>query len=156
MKSPARRTVVSAAALLLLTLSFDVSARQALDRTKTPPPGRTPDLRVPTWTKATLANGADLVVSEKHDLPIVAFSLTFLGGANQFEPVGRAGLASLTAAMMSEGTRTRDGEALSNALQLLGTSISISVGSESISMRRRLVASSIRSMALSGRKRSAM
>jgi hypothetical protein len=33
---------------------------------------------------------------------------------------------------------------------------SISVGSESISMRRRDAASSMRSMALSGRKRSAM
>jgi zinc protease len=33
--------------------------------------------------------------------------------------------------MLSEGTRTRDGEALSNALQLLGTTISANVGAES-------------------------
>ena len=97
-------------------------------------PGKTPDLRVPTWTKTTLANGADLIVSEKHDLPLVSFSITFLGGANQFEPAERTGLASITAAMMSEGTKTRDGEALSNALQLLGTSVSTSVGGESGSM----------------------
>ena len=32
-------------------------------------PGKTPELRVPTWTKSALANGADLIVSEKHDLP---------------------------------------------------------------------------------------
>ena len=124
---------VVTAALLVISMagpSFDVSARQALDRTKTPVPGKTPDLRVPTWTKSALANGADLIVSEKHDLPIVSFSLTFLGGASQFEPADRTGLASITAAMMSEGTKTRDGEALSNALQLLGTSVSASVGSE--------------------------
>jgi predicted Zn-dependent peptidase len=36
--------------------------------------------------------------------------------------------------MMSEGTKTRDGDALSNALQLLGTNISTTVGSESGSM----------------------
>jgi zinc protease len=36
--------------------------------------------------------------------------------------------------MMSEGTKSRDGEALSNALQLLGTSISTNVGGESGSM----------------------
>jgi zinc protease len=122
-------SVVTAA--VMLGPSFDVSARQALDRTATPAPGKTPDLRVPTWTKSALANGADLIVSEKHDLPIVSFSLTFLGGASQFEPAERTGLASVTAAMMSEGTRTRDGEGLSNALQLLGTSVSTSVGSES-------------------------
>jgi zinc protease len=134
MNNLARRSLIVGAALMAAVLSFEVDARQALDRTKTPPPGKTPDLRVPTWTKTTLANGAELVVSEKHDLPLVSFSLTFLGGANQFEPAERTGLASITAAMMSEGTRTRDGEALSNALQLLGTSVSTTVGGESGSM----------------------
>jgi zinc protease len=116
---------------LCVALSVVVGAGQALDRKKVPPPGKTPELRVPTWTKATLANGAELIVSEKHDLPLVSFSITFLGGANQFEPAEQTGLASLTASMMSEGTKTRDGEALSNALQLLGTNVSTSVGGES-------------------------
>ena len=134
MRIAARRSVVSIAALVAILLAFEASARQALDRTKVPVPGKTPDLRVPTWTKTTLANGADLVVSEKHDLPLVSFSITFLGGANQFEPADRTGLASITAAMMSEGTKSRDGEALSNALQLLGTSVSTAIGGESGSM----------------------
>jgi len=102
-----------------------------LDRTKIPPPGKPPVLRVPAWTKSTLANGADFIVSEKHDLPLVSFTITFLGGANQFEKGDRRGLASLAASMMSEGTKTRDGEALSSALQLLGTSVQVSVGGES-------------------------
>src|SRR5262245_12367996 len=123
--------------LTILALAFalisapGVGARQALDRQKVPAPGKTPDLRVPAWTKGTLANGADLIVSEKHDLPLVSFSITFLGGSSQFEPAERTGLASITASMMSEGTKSRDGEALSNALQLLGTSIQTNVGSES-------------------------
>jgi len=111
-----------------------VAAQQALDRTKVPAPAETPELRVPAWTKTRLSNGADLIVSEKHDLPLVSFSITFLGGSNQFEPADRSALASITASMMSEGTTTRDGEALSNALQLLGTSVSASVGDESGSM----------------------
>ena len=65
------------------------SAQQALDRKKIPPPAKTPELRVPAWTKSTLANGAELIVSEKHDLPLVSFSITFLGGADQFEPAGK-------------------------------------------------------------------
>ncbi len=122
---------LTAIALVLVMSAAGASARQALDRKKIPEPGKTPDLRVPTWTKTALANGADLIVSEKHDLPLVSFTITFLGGASQFEPAERTGLASVTASMMSEGTKSRDGEALSNALQLLGTSISTSVGSES-------------------------
>ena len=62
-----------------LCLSFTTSAQQGLDRKKIPPAGPTPVLRVPTWTKATLANGAELIVSEKHDLPLISFSITFLG-----------------------------------------------------------------------------
>ena len=107
------------------------AAQGTLDRSKQPPIGKMPELRVPTWTRSKLANGAQLIVSEKHDLPLVSFSVTFAGGADQFEPTDRRGVASLTAAMLNEGTKTRDGEALSNALQLLGTSVSVGVGSES-------------------------
>jgi zinc protease len=102
-----------------------------VDRAKVPVPGKTPALRVPTWTKTTLANGAELIVSEKRDLPLVSFSLNFLGGSAQFEPADKRGVASLTASMMSEGTKTRDGEALSNAMQLLGTTIGVGIGAES-------------------------
>jgi zinc protease len=118
----------------VVVLSAGVGARQAFDRTKVPPPGKTPDLRVPAWTKSTLSNGAELIVSEKHDLPLVSFSITFFGGANQFEQADRTGLASVTASMMSEGTKRLDGEALSNALQLLGTTVSTAIGGESGSM----------------------
>ena len=84
---------------------------------------RRQQLRVPAWTKSTLANGADFIVSEKHDLPLVSFSITFIGGADQIEAPAKRGVAGVTAAMMLEGTATKDGEALSNALQLLGTSV---------------------------------
>ena len=114
--------------------ALPVVAQQALDRTRVPAAGKTPVLRVPVWTRASLGNGVELVVSEKHDLPLVSFSITFLGGADQYEKADRRGLAALTAAMMSEGTATRDGEVLSNALQLLGGTISTSIGSESGSM----------------------
>jgi zinc protease len=112
-------------------LSTAASAQQTLDRSKTPVPGKPPALRVPEWTKSTLANGAEFIVSEKHDLPLVAFTITIQGGSHQAESATRRGLAGIAAAMMSEGTKTRDGEALSNALQLLGTSVNVNVGGES-------------------------
>ena len=45
--------------------------------------------RRPRWPTAP-----SLFVSEKHDLPLVSFSLTLLGGADQFEPANRRGVAS--------------------------------------------------------------
>ena len=117
--------------IIALTCATALSAQQPLDRTKIPPAGKPPTLTVPVWTTSTLANGAELIVSEKHDLPLVSLTLTFMGGADQFEPADKRGVASLTAAMMSEGTTTRNGEAVSNALQLLGTNVQVSVGAES-------------------------
>ncbi|HEY3383073.1 MAG TPA: pitrilysin family protein [Vicinamibacterales bacterium] len=132
MKPQTRR--LSGIVLAVALLSLPLAAQQALDRTKVPPPGKTPELRVPTWTKTTLANGAELIVSEKHDLPLVSFTLTLAGGSDRFEPADRRGLAGIAASMLSEGTKTRDGEALSNALQLLGTSVTVGIGNDSGSM----------------------
>ena len=91
--------VLTIAAALLAALP--VVAQQALDRTRVPAAGKTPVLRVPVWTRASLGNGVELVVSEKHDLPLVSFSITFLGGADQYEKADRRGLAAVTAAMTS-------------------------------------------------------
>jgi zinc protease len=127
-----RRVAVAVVAVAIA--AAPLTARQALDRTKIPPPRKPPVLRVPVWTRSTLTNGAELILSEKHDLPLVSFSITILGGADQFEKPDRRGVAALTASMLSEGTKTRDGESLSNALQLLGTDVSTAIGSESGSM----------------------
>src|SRR5690349_25117182 len=115
-----QRKALALAAALVISIANVAAIAQTLDRTKVPPPGPTPVLRVPTWTKTQLANGATLIVSERHNLPLVSFSITFVGGSNQFEPAGRRGVAAMTASMLSEGTTTKTGDQLSDALQLLG------------------------------------
>ena len=104
---------------------------RALDRRVVPTAGKTPELHVPAWSKSALSNGARLIVSEKHGLPLVSFQINFVGGANQYETAGKTGLAGLAASMLSEGTTHRTGDEISNALQLLGTSINTSIGAES-------------------------
>jgi predicted Zn-dependent peptidase len=125
-----QRKALALAAAIVISVANLAALGQQLDRTKVPPPGPTPVLHVPTWTKTQLANGATLIVSERHNLPLVSFSITFLGGSNQFEPAERRGVASMTASMLSEGTTTRTGDQLSDALQLLGTAVGAGVGAE--------------------------
>ena len=117
-------------ALLALVAIATSAFGQTLDRSKAPVPGKPRDLVVPKWVELPLDNGALLVVSEQHNLPLVSISVNFVGGANQFEPSGKRGLASITMAMLTEGTKTRTGDQLSDALQLLGTNIQAQVGSE--------------------------
>ena len=104
---------------------------QKLDRDKPPTVGKSIPLRVPTWTKTKLANGADLIVVEKHDLPLVAVSIDFVGGASNYEPADKLGVASFAAQMLSEGTATKTADQLSDAQQMLGTSIQARVSGES-------------------------
>ena len=93
-----QKRIAAILAALVITLSSVMSlAQQPLDRTKVPAPGKSPELRVPTWTKQQLVIGATLIVSERHGLPLVSFSITFLGGANQFEPANRRGFAAAAA-----------------------------------------------------------
>ena len=105
-------------------------AQQPLDRTKIPAPGPSPVLHVPVWTKTQLSNGATLIVSERHSLPLISFTITFVGGSNQFEPVDKRGIAAMTSSMLAEGTAAKTGDQISDALQLLGTNVNASVGGE--------------------------
>ena len=125
-----RKVLALAAALIISLANIAAVAQQTLDRTKVPPPGPMPVLHVPTWTKTQLANGAMLIVSERHNLPLVSFNITFIGGSNQFEPLAKRGVAAMTASMLTEGTTTRTGDQLSDALQLLGTSVGANIGGE--------------------------
>jgi predicted Zn-dependent peptidase len=102
----------------------------ALDRTKQPDVGPKPTTRIPTWNKSTLSNGAQLIVAEKHDLPLVSVTVNFVGGRAQFEDPAKIGVGQFTAQMLSEGTTTRTGDQLADAQQLLGTSIGTSIGAE--------------------------
>lgn len=126
---------------LALVLAAPAAAQQArsnptsFDRTVIPPPATTPALRVPAWTDAKLSNGAQLVVSERHNLPLVSFTITWVGGADQYEPADKTGLASMVATMLQEGTKNRTGDQISNDLQMLGTTVSTGIGGEEGQMR---------------------
>ena len=127
-------TQISRAAALGLLLAASAAAQQPLkssfDRTVIPKPAPDPTAKIPTWTKTTLSNGAQLYVVERHALPIVQLSINFVGGSNQLEPADKTGLGSFTASMMTEGTTKRSGDEVSNALQMLGTSVGFGIGGE--------------------------
>lgn len=124
--------VLIAAAIAVAPLS---AGAQALDRSVQPTPGAATTLHVPSWTSTTLANGAQLVVVQKRDLPLVSFSISFIGGSNNYEPADKTGLAIFVSQMLSEGTTSKTGDQLSDAQQLLGTGIFAGINTETGSMQ---------------------
>ena len=132
----ARLRLSFATAMLSLAACTPLFAQQnsSLDRRLVPPAGKTPELHVPGWTKTTLGDGAELVVSEKHSLPLVSVRINFVGGADQFEPAAKSGLADLVADMLLEGTTTRTGDQIISGFQMLGTNLDVSVRGETGSL----------------------
>ena len=94
----------------------------AAERVQPPPPG--PDVvpTVPAPVIDHLANGLTLITVPSHAVPLVSAMLVAPGGAAE-DPAGRAGRATLTASVMTEGTATRSSQQIHAAAEALGASL---------------------------------
>jgi predicted Zn-dependent peptidase len=109
------------------------SAPPGPDRSRTPERGPTPELRLPEQKRFTLSNGLRVRLVEYRRLPIVALNLLVNAGGSR-DPEARPGLASFTAAMMTEGTKTRSATQLSDETGFLGASLRAGAGTDSASI----------------------
>lgn len=104
------------------------------DRSKQPPSGPDPEVTIPSVWTGKLANGMKISGITHSELPLVNYSIIIEGGHLLDDPA-KAGLANLTASVMNEGTRNKTPEELEDAIKLLGASISVSAGNETITIR---------------------
>jgi len=91
-------------------------------RNEAPRPGPTPQATLPAAQSFQLPNGLTVYWIESHTLPIVAGQLVVRSGSAS-DPAGLPGLAAFTAAMLDEGTRTRDALAIASQLEGLGANL---------------------------------
>ena len=106
------------------------TAAPAVDRSQPPALGPNPPLALPAQRHFTLANGLRVRLVEQRRLPIVAFDLVVDAGAAR-DPADLPGLASFTADMLTEGTKSRTATQLSDALGFLGASINAAAAPDS-------------------------
>jgi zinc protease len=98
------------------------------DRSIKPQPATNPLVGLPPVHDSSLANGVRLLAVPNDETPTVTISAVFAMGQRD-EPAGKAGLASLTAAMMAEATQRRTAAEFSEALERIGASVSVGAGS---------------------------
>jgi zinc protease len=79
--------------------------------------------------KTILPNGLILLHSENHHLPIVTVTLIIKSGQIH-EPKEKAGLANLTAELLTEGTKSRTSRDISEATDFIGASLDASTGND--------------------------
>src|SRR5690606_14885997 len=104
-------------ACLLVAIVFSVSAQDII-----PKPGPAKSVNVPAAKETKLKNGLTIAVVEKKDVPLVTIRLLVRAGASS-ESASKAGLADLTALMLTKGTKTRTATQIAQDVEFLGGSI---------------------------------
>jgi zinc protease len=74
--------------------------------------------------RSVLSNGAVLLVSEQHQLPMVSIAIAFDAGARR-DPSGKEGLAALTAAVLEQGTKDLSANDFDQKIDFMGSAISV-------------------------------
>ncbi|MGH7798906.1 MAG: M16 family metallopeptidase [Candidatus Binatia bacterium] len=85
--------------------------------------------------RTALDNGLVLLTSQQRALPMVSIELLIEAGS-RFEPANHAGLANLTAKLLTYGTRRRSATQISETLDFIGASLTTGSGKDvaSVSM----------------------
>jgi zinc protease len=103
------------------------------EREAPPAPGATVPVTPPNIVEQVLKNGMKVVSAKTGDVPLASMTLVIGGGAAT-DPAGKAGLAAMTARVMSKGTTTRSAEQIAAAIESLGASLATQTGPDSVSM----------------------
>ena len=108
-----------------------VKAVDTFDRSKQPAAGANPVVKVPALYQETFANGLKVVGTRNTEIPSVTMQLNIRGGHRLEQAnAGKAGLASLTAAMLNEGTQKYSSEDFSAKLDELGSQVQAYAGDD--------------------------
>jgi zinc protease len=74
--------------------------------------------------RMTLSNGAVLLVSEQHQLPMITVAIAFDAGSRR-DPKGKEGLAELTASCLSQGTKKLTAAEFNQKVDFMGSEVGV-------------------------------
>ncbi|MBV9241057.1 MAG: insulinase family protein, partial [Acidobacteria bacterium] len=136
------RAVRSSLLMFLSSLCLCVSVVNSSAQEKPPAPGAPRPVKLPQIVEKKLPNGLTVVTVTRKGSPLVAARLMVAAGSAG-ENLQSAGLANVTADLITKGTKTRDATKIAEDLEFLGanldavssrdvTSISLSVTSDKL------------------------
>ncbi len=119
--------------VLLVAAILGLGARTAVAQARNwpsegaPKPLPAKDVSFPAYELKTLPNGMQLVVVQHGEEPAVSLRLLVRAGSAQ-DPAGKAGVASLVAALLDQGTSTRSAEAIADTIDFVGGTLDTGAG----------------------------
>ncbi len=99
------------------------------ERKPLPSPGQPVQVATPQIAERTLSNGMRVLVAPTKTVPLVSARLSFDAGASE-DGAGKAGTASFTAGLLTQGTTTRDAGQIAVEIEQLGANIGAGAGSD--------------------------
>ncbi len=111
-----------ALAFMVLSLCLCVSAVNVFAQETVPAPGAPRSVVIPAVKEIKLKNGLTVAVIEKRNIPLVTVQLLVRNGANR-EDKKFAGLANMTASLLTKGTKTKSATQIAEEIEFLGGSI---------------------------------
>jgi zinc protease len=97
----------------------------------------------PIGKRIVLKNGMVLLLSEKHTIPMVTINMAIKAGSTA-ETADKPGLASITASLLTQGTRRRTASRISSEIDFVGGSLSVSGGDDFASAGLRVLKKDVR------------
>jgi zinc protease len=97
----------------------------------------------PLGKRIVLDNGMVLLLSEKHDIPMVTMNMALRAGG-MVEPSDKPGLAAITASLLTQGTASRTANQISREIDFVGGSLSVSGGDDFASASLRVLKKDLR------------
>src|SRR2546421_9716407 len=94
----------------------------------TPPPPAAPrSPQIPKPVERTLANGLRVIVVERKNVPLVTAAV-YIKNGGEVDPPQLAGLADMTATLLTKGTDKRSAPEIAEAIEALGGTIESGAG----------------------------
>src|SRR6185295_6408319 len=113
-----RKLFFAAAVSVLCALCVNAQTPQATP----PPPAQPRSVAFPKPVEETLPNGLRVIVVERRETPLVSAQLLIKNGG-EVDPPELAGLADMTANLLTKGTQTRDATQIAQQIESLGASL---------------------------------
>ncbi|HYC27366.1 MAG TPA: pitrilysin family protein, partial [Chitinophagaceae bacterium] len=103
----------------------------SFDRSKEPPYGPAPEVKVPEVWQTKLSNGMKVYGIQNNEVPLVEYEIVIDGGL-LMEDINKVGVSNMMARMMTQGTKNKTPLELEEAIQQLGADIRVSAETEGI------------------------
>lgn len=97
----------------------------------------------PIGKRILLENGMVLLLSEKHEIPMVTINMAIMAGSTAV-PTDKPGLASITASLLMQGTKKRTANQIHQEIDFIGGSLTTAGGDDFASANLRVLKKDIR------------